>query len=126
MLSAPVVDAVAETERGRELYARRAWADAFASLSRAERAAPLTGADLELLATSAYMLGRDADYFGALERAHHAHLDAAERLRAARCAFWAGLNLMLQGETGPATGWIARAQRLVDREGRECVERATC
>ena len=119
MLSAAVVDAVAETERGRELYARRAWADAFASLSRAARAAP----DLELLATSAYMLGRDADYFDALERAHHAHLDAGDRLRAAYCALWMGVNLMLQREVGPATGWIARAQRLVDREGRECVER---
>jgi len=119
MLSAPVVDAVAETERGRELYARRAWADAFATLSRAARAAP----DLERLATSAYMLGRDADYFDALERAHHAHLDAGDRLRAAYCALWMGVNLMLQREVGPATGWIARAQRLVDREGQRCVER---
>lgn len=108
-----------ETERGRELYARRDWADAFASLSRAARAAP----DLELLATSAYMLGRDADYFDALERAHHAHLDAGNRLRAAYCALWMGINLMLQREVGPATGWIARAQRLVDRENRDCVER---
>ena len=117
MLSAPVVDAVDEIEQGRELYARRVWADAFASLSRAARAAPLAGEDLELLATSAYMLGRDADYFDALERAHHAHLDAGDRLRAAYCALWMGVNLMLQREVGPATGWIARAQRLVDREG---------
>jgi DNA-binding CsgD family transcriptional regulator len=109
---------VDDTERGRELYARRAWSDAFASLSRAERAE-----DLELLATSAYMLGRDADYFDALERAHHAHLDAGHHLRAAYCALWIGVNLLLQREVGPATGWIARAQRLVDREDRDCVER---
>ena len=30
---------------------------------------------------------------------------------------------MLRGETGPATGWMGRAQRLVEREERDCVER---
>ena len=69
------------------------------------------------------MLGRDEDYFDALERAHHAHLEPASRLRAAHCALWMGSTCMLQREVGPATGWIARAQRLVDREDRECVER---
>jgi hypothetical protein len=36
------------------------------------------------------MLGRDDDYVGALERAHNAHLDAGEALRAVRCALWIG------------------------------------
>ena len=45
--------------RGREAFARRAWADAFESLSRADQAGPLEAKELELLATSAYMLGRD-------------------------------------------------------------------
>jgi DNA-binding NarL/FixJ family response regulator len=123
MLCAPVVDAVADTERGRELYRRRAWAEAYAALSGADRDAPLGAEDLELLATAAYMLGRDEDYFAALERAHQAHVDAGDGLRAARCAFWLGLNLMLQREVGRATGWMGRAQRLVERDGRECVER---
>ena len=69
------------------------------------------------------MLGRDDDYVAALERAHRAHLDADHSLPAARCAFWIGLTLFLRGETAPATGWFARAQRLVDREGRDCAER---
>ena len=30
---------------------------------------------------------------------------------------------MTQGETGPATGWFGRAQRLVERDGSDCVER---
>ena len=59
----------------------------------------------------------------ALERAHQAHLDAGEPLRAVRCAFWLGLTLMLRGEAGRATGWLGRAQRLLDRDGRDCVER---
>ncbi len=115
--------ATAAVERGRESYAKRAWVDAHESLSEADRATPLGADDLELLARSAYMLGRDDDYVAALERAHRAHLDADHALPAARCAFWIGLNLFLRGETAPATGWFARAQRLVDREGGDCAER---
>ena len=32
------------------------------------------------------------------------------------------MNLAIRGEIGPATGWLGRAQRLVEREG-ECAER---
>jgi DNA-binding CsgD family transcriptional regulator len=116
-----VVDAMNELERGRESYARRAWTDAHESLSRADREAPLGAADLELLATSAYMLGRDDDLSG-LERAYRAYLDTGEALRAARCAIWVGLHLSIRGEMGRATGWLGRAQRLVEREGRDCAE----
>ena len=97
--------------------ADRSWTDIYDTLTRAERAE-----DLERLATAAYMLGRNEEYCRALERAHHAHVDRADGLRAARCAFWLGLELMLRGETGPATGWMGRAQRLVERSGGECVE----
>ena len=82
----------------------------------------LEAEDLELLATSAYMLGRDDEYVSGLERAHHAYLDAAKLLRAVRCAFWIGINLTLRGEMGRASGWLGRARRLLDREGRDCVE----
>ena len=44
--------------------------DSYESLSRADQAAPLGAEDLELLATSAYMLGRDDDMSG-LERAYN-------------------------------------------------------
>ena len=35
--------------------------------------------------------------------------------------FWIGINLTLRGESR-AAGWFGRARRLVEREGRECVE----
>jgi DNA-binding CsgD family transcriptional regulator len=117
------VAANAAVERGRESYAERAWVDAYESLSEADRATPLGADDLELLARSAYMLGRDDEYVAALERAHRAQLDADQALQAAGTAFWIGLHLFLQGETAPATGWFARAQRLVEGEGGECAER---
>jgi DNA-binding NarL/FixJ family response regulator len=113
------VDALAEVERGRELYAARAWRDAYAVLSEVDR---LAADDLERLATAAYMLGRQDEFFGALERAHQAHLNGGAALRAARCAFWIGVNLVQQGEMARASGWLGRARRLVEREGGESVE----
>ena len=111
-----------QLEQGRESYSSSAWADAYDSLSRADREDPLAGEDLELLATSAYMLGREDDWMQILERAFQRYSEAGVVLRAARCAFWIGMNLALRGEMGPATGWLGRAQRLVEREERECVE----
>jgi hypothetical protein len=97
--------------------------DAYKSLSQADQAAQLGAEDLELLATSAFMLGRDDDCLNSLERAHHAYLDAGEAMRAVRCAFWLVINLALRGEMSRATGWLGRAQRLVERDGGDCVER---
>jgi ATP/maltotriose-dependent transcriptional regulator MalT len=118
-----VVDAIEELGRGRESYARQAWMDAYQSLLHADQAVPLGAEDLELLATLAFMIGHDDDFLGYLERAHHAYLNAGEAMRAVRCAFWVGVNLALRGETSRATGWLGRAQRLVEREGDDCVER---
>lgn len=117
-----------ELERGREHYRQRAWADAWQALSLADRAAPLVGEDLELLATSAYLIGRDECFLRALERAHHAHLEtghyrrACERCaqgrrgRAAAAAFYQqGEIHRLRGELEAAEG----AYELADREGYE-------
>ena len=117
-----MVAVIEQLERGREFYARRAWWDAYVSLSEADHVAPLGAADLELLATSAYMVGRDDEHVSGLGRAHHAHLEAGDALRAVRCSFWVGINLALRGEMAGAGGWFGRAQRLIEGEGRDCVE----
>jgi DNA-binding CsgD family transcriptional regulator len=111
-----------ELERAREAHSRMAWREAYELLSSADQEAPLAADDLVLLATSASMLGRDDQFLQILERAYHGYSPAADNLRAARCAFWIGMNLALRGEMGPATGWLGRAQRLIEREGRDCVE----
>jgi DNA-binding CsgD family transcriptional regulator len=116
------MDAVVELERGREAISAEAWLDAYESLSAADQSDPLAAEDLELFATSAYMLGRESEYLGLLERAHRAHLDCGEPLAALRCAFWIGVNLASRGEIGRASGWLGRAQRLLD-EGGDRVER---
>jgi DNA-binding NarL/FixJ family response regulator len=111
-----------ELARGRDSYKRRAWAEAHRALSVADKFVPLGSADLELLAMSAYLIARDDDYLATLQRAYHSYLDAKENLRAARCAFWLGLRFLFRVETGRATGWLARARRLVECETRECAE----
>jgi DNA-binding CsgD family transcriptional regulator len=118
-----VVETAEELRRGRESYASRAWLDAYTALSEADRASPLQAEDLELLATSASMVGRMDEYLAVLERAHLAHLEAGDHLAAARAAGWIGMMLAVRGEIGPAGGWFARSERLVEREERDCVER---
>jgi DNA-binding CsgD family transcriptional regulator len=109
-------------ERGRRAYAERAWKDAYESFSAAEQAGRLEGPDLELLATSAGMLGLD-EHLTTLERAHHAYLEAGDTLRAVRSAYWVGSFYAFEGELARATGWLGRAHRLLEREDRDSAER---
>jgi DNA-binding CsgD family transcriptional regulator len=117
------VCAVAELEQAREAFASRRWAVAHAAFAAADAGTPLSAEDLELLARSAYMLGVDGDYVRGLERAHRAYLESGRPPPAARCAWWIGHHLLFRGELGPASGWFARAQRLLEREPHDCVER---
>ena len=114
--------ASAQLERGRDAFARRDWSEADESLRRADEVSALGAEDLELVAQAAFMLGRIDDFLSAMERAHQAHVDKGEPLRAARCGFYLGVNLAIRGEMGRASGWFGRAQRLVERERRECAE----
>jgi DNA-binding CsgD family transcriptional regulator len=112
-----------EVDRGRRAYASEAWLEAYEQLSAADRREPLGVQDVGLLATAAYMIGRESEYLVLLERAHRAYLAAGERLEALRCAFWMGVGLARRGEVGPASGWLGRAQRLLDECGTDRVER---
>src|SRR4051794_549438 len=69
------------------------------------------------------MVGREEDYFATLERAHQSHLEAGTTLRAVSCAFWVGMQLFMRGEVGRGQGWLGRAHRLLEEDGRDCVER---
>jgi Flp pilus assembly protein TadD len=113
--------AMDELERGRGAYDRRAWGEARVALTAADRSAGLGADDLELLASVAFMLGRDDEFVALLERAHHSHLADGATRRAVRCAFWLGMNLFVRGEVGRATGWLGRAQRLLANEP-ECAQ----
>lgn len=107
--------------RGRECFARHAWAGACEQLTEADRETPLGLGDLERLATAAYLVGRDGDSADVWVRAHQDCLRRGDLPRAARCAFWLGLPLLLKGDVAPANGWFTRARRLLEGAG-ECAE----
>jgi DNA-binding CsgD family transcriptional regulator len=109
--------------RGRDAFSRRAWAEAVAELSAADRQTPLEPDDLERLATAAYLSGSDDASVEAWERAHHELLRRGDDLRAARCAGRLVFVLLLIGELARAGGWAARTRRLLDEGGHDCAER---
>ena len=109
-MSAPQSD----LETARAAYAEREWLAAFEAFARADAASPLATDDLELHSMSLMMLAREDEAAEILERAHHLYVAQGETLRAARAATWIGMNLAYRGVIGPATGWLGRAQRLLE------------
>jgi ATP/maltotriose-dependent transcriptional regulator MalT len=103
-----------DLDTARAAYAECSWLEAYQAFARADEAEPLSPEDLELRATTARMLARDDDSVEILERAHHAYLGRGAAIRAAYCAGWIGTTLFYNGAVGPARGWLARAQRLLE------------
>jgi len=112
--------ALNELRQGREACRRCAWGDAYRSLSLSDQAAPLGTEDLSLLATAAYLTGREDHFCRLLDRAHRSHLDCGDRPQAARCAIWSGMSFLMRGEVGQANAWFARADRIIG--GLDCAE----
>ncbi len=98
-----------------DAFARHSWLEVYTLLSSG--AEGLDADQLEMLAVAANLIGKDHDSLRAWERAHVEHLRAGRPERAAADACWAALILMLRGEMAPATGWMARAQRIADDLG---------
>ncbi len=105
---------LATLHHGRESFKRRAWAESYRLLHAADRDAPLDAEDLERLAIAAYLVGRDDECETFTARAHQIFLDRGDAEGAARAAFWLGFALMGHGAVAPASGWFARAGRLLD------------
>src|SRR5262245_19948847 len=108
--------------RGRACYERHEWNDAFEALSLADELTPLGADDLHRLAWSAGLTARDDEMLATQERVYQARLDAGEGLAAGRAAFWLGFRLLARGEPARASGWLSRAQRLVEQHAEHCVE----
>src|SRR5262245_5136137 len=108
---------------GRAAYSRRHWREAFALLAAADEDAPLGVDDLWRLAWSAALTANDDAHLRALERVHQRLVDDGQCRRAAHAAFWIGYRLFHLGEHGRGGGWLGRAQRLLERDGGDCVER---
>ncbi len=110
-------------EQGRDSFRRRAWADAYALLSAADREEPIGLEEVERLAFAAHLLGLYAESAALLERTHQESMRIGDVGRAARSAFWVAMEHFGRGEMAPAAGWLARAERLVDDDRQDRVER---
>jgi ATP/maltotriose-dependent transcriptional regulator MalT len=107
--------------RGFDAYQHRQWRNAFTFLSEADSQSPLQPGQILLLAQAALLIGKEQEGADALARAHQSFLADGHTAPAVRCAFWLGFTAMLNGETAKATGWLARASRLMEGQP-DCVE----
>jgi DNA-binding CsgD family transcriptional regulator len=110
-------------DKGREAFHRRAWTTAYTEFLAADGDRALGPMDLERLAVAAYLIGRDDESADAWSRACRAYTDEGDVSRAALCGFHLGMGFMNQGEMARAGGWFARAERLLDEAGTDCVAR---
>lgn len=108
---------------GRDAFDRQAWSSAYEHLSVAAVNEPLGVDDLERLAACAYLSGRSRESSEVWADAHQQSVRIGEVARAARSAFWLAFSLLNGGEIERGGGWVDRAQRLLDDEKLECVER---
>jgi DNA-binding CsgD family transcriptional regulator len=106
---------------GRLLPARD-WAAEYAELSARDPLTSYDPADIERLAGTAYLVGDSDRSIDVLTRAHSLALERGDTRQGARFAFWIAFSLMGQRELTRATGWVARAQRLLEGGGHDCVE----
>jgi len=106
--------------QAREAYERRDW---VLALDRLRGAGELAAEDSMALATSAYLLGNVDEAVRALQAGYQDRIRNGDSLGAARFASWLGLLLNARGESAVGGGWVARAQRLLESETEDVVER---
>src|SRR5829696_5700806 len=106
--------------QARDAYERRDWVHAFDRLRGVGDLAP---DDTMALATSAYLLGNVDDAVRVLQSGYQDRIRNGDSLGAVRFASWLGLLLNVRGETAVGGGWVARAQRLLETETEDVVER---
>ena len=79
--------------------------------------------ELERQATAAYLMGRDEESEEFRVRAHRAFLERGDGERAAWSAFWLAFGMLQRGASAPASGWLTRAERILDEAQLDSVVR---
>ena len=108
-------------EQSQDPLRRQGWGDVYAQLSAADQEGRLDPEEVERMAVAAHLLGRDSDSAELWARAHQEFLARGDARRAARCASWLAVRLLLAGEMARGGGWIGRGRRLLESEP-DCVE----
>jgi len=104
-------------EAGRAAFERRDWVAAFELLTAADRSAPLSGDDLELLAVAAFFAARAKDGIAAKERAFQVRLAEGDEIRAAYIALDVAREYAYEGKPSLAASWSRRAEKILGTEG---------
>ncbi len=97
-------------ETGRAAFRRRDWGKAYAVLSAADDDAPLATEDLELLATTAYLVGEEDRFVELMARVHRETMRAGDTVAAAHASFWVAFSLFDRGQAAQASGWLRRGE----------------
>ena len=99
------------------------WSESYEIFSELSRTGDLSPEGLEMLSTASFMLGRIDDMVSALERAHHGYLENGETFPAVRTAIWLANHLASRDKFALASGWMDRAERLMEPVREERPER---
>ena len=124
---------ISPLEGARKASADRRWLDAYEALSHIDAQSALNAADLELLATAAFLCGYAEDGRQARLRAYQIYVNTGDFRRAARCAATIGFDQIGIGEIAQAVGclpasmsscsaWATQGSALLEHEG-DCAER---
>lgn len=98
----------------RSAHARRSWAAARAGFLAARTGdAGLCADDMDALGDCAWWLGLSDESVAAYAEAYDLYQQDRQPRKAAMSAFGVAATLFLRGEVTPASGWMARAQRLL-------------
>jgi tetratricopeptide (TPR) repeat protein len=100
----------------RDAYGRRDWPGARDLFRRAGERGELSADDLYALGDAAWWLGRVDESVRAGEQAYRRYLDAGQQRQAAMAAIGVAVNLFLRGDDVVGSGWMSRAQRLLQNE----------
>lgn len=98
----------------RDAYRRRDWFRARDGFVAARKHGPLTADDLTMLAEAAWWLGKVDESTATGEEAYHAYRDDQQPRKAAMAAIGVAVNAFLRGDDVIGSGWMSRAQRLLD------------
>jgi ATP/maltotriose-dependent transcriptional regulator MalT len=109
-------------EGARAAYGERDWLAARERFREAAEGDELAGDDLYALANCAWWLGDLEEALPALERAYRRYLEEGSAKTAALVALDIGYTRMIRGDEAQGTGWLGRAERLLEDEG-PCAER---
>lgn len=114
--------AVDPHDSARTSPARGDWKAEYALLCAEDRRTVLGPAGLERLGIAAYLAGHESVSIDVHTRAHTLALERGDTRQAARSAFWVAFAFLGARDLARASGWAARARRLLEEDRHDCAE----